>query len=383
MTKQALPTLYSRNKDGSVQQWTIEIDGASYRQSYGKQGGKIVTKAWTTCETKNVGKSNETTPEEQCLLEAKAIWDKKIKSNYFEDVAEIDNGFLEPQGAKPNAKYIDKVDWSTKPIVDYKLNGVQCTNTIKDARSRGNEVFHAIPHIQEELATVFAKFPAAYIQGELFNPKYVNDLGAITEIVSVVRGPSDITSKLLEQSKAIVEYHVYDGYGFHGTTKDSSGLDRRIALEQLIKDNKFKYIKLITYKRCSSFAEMKKYADAYIAQGGEGVIIRDVTAPYCHGKTSALLKYKKLESAEFEVLEIEEGDGDWKGCAKAVWIRVPTGISIQRSKANVKGTMEHLREVYKNREDYVGKIITVEFQELSTDGLPLTPYTDLLPRDYE
>lgn len=383
MKNMKYPALYKRNSNRSIQVWWIETEGAKYRTSTGKLDGKIVTTEWRECEPKNLGKANETSGEIQATMEAEACIVKQLKSNYFKSIEDIDTGFLPPQLAKPCKEYIEDVDWAAGQIVDQKLNGIACVITRHGAFSRKNEIFYAIPHILEDLEAFFERFPNAYLHGELYNEKHVNELNKIAELVAVTRKEKDITPELLEKSRAITEYHLYDGYGFLGLTAEENGYNRRMALTALFSAENFKFVKPVKYTTCFSFEQMKKYADDYIASGGEGVIIRDPKAPYHHKRTKSLLKFKKFESEEFKVISVEEGSANWKGCAKFVWCENPKGIREQKFKSNISGTQSDLRKAFENCDSYIGKMITVDFQEYSPYLTPLIPYTNLLVRDYE
>ena len=84
--KKSFPTLYARGKKKKVLIWNIEVDGGKYRTITGAEGAKQVTSAWTVCEAKNVGRSNETTPEQQAMAEAASKWTaKRDKEHYFEE----------------------------------------------------------------------------------------------------------------------------------------------------------------------------------------------------------------------------------------------------------------------------------------------------------
>jgi DNA ligase-1 len=48
----------------------------------------------------------------------------------------------------------------------------------------------------------------------------------------------------------------------------------------------------------------------------------------------------------------------------------------------MKGSIENRIEMFKKAETYVGKEITVRYQELSEDGIPIFP-VGLAIRDYE
>ncbi len=181
----------------------------------------------------------------------------------------------------------------------------------------------------------------------------------------------------------MVQYHIYDGYGFDLLTVESIGECRRLELFEAFHHYNSPYIFTITFTWCDTFEKMKKFAEKYIAKGGEGVIIRNPKASYQHKRTKDLLKYKKSESEEFEVLYFEEGDADWAGCAKAVWCKLPDGLKDDKFKSNLRGTQEELREVLKHPEKYIGQMIIVDFQEYSPFNTPLIPFTSLLVRDYE
>lgn len=91
------PTLYSRASNGSIQEWTIKVYGHQYWTESGQYGGKITISAPTTVSGKNIGRSNETTAEEQALKDAEAKWKKQKKTGYFEDINDIDNmSYVEP-----------------------------------------------------------------------------------------------------------------------------------------------------------------------------------------------------------------------------------------------------------------------------------------------
>jgi hypothetical protein len=75
--KKVFPVLYKYSTKGVAQQWQIIVDGDSFYSIDGQVGGKLTTSAPTICKPKNVGRSNETTAEQQSLLEAEAKFLKK------------------------------------------------------------------------------------------------------------------------------------------------------------------------------------------------------------------------------------------------------------------------------------------------------------------
>lgn len=75
-----LPTLYKIKK--KVLQWEIETrhspEYSEYIITHGQKDGKLQTTSTMVTQGKNLGKANETSIQEQCDLEAKALWQKQI-----------------------------------------------------------------------------------------------------------------------------------------------------------------------------------------------------------------------------------------------------------------------------------------------------------------
>lgn len=86
-----LRKIYKKTNTDKIQEWQIEVDGNKYRIITGQKGGKKIISEWTICYGKNIGKINETTPEQQTLSEAIALRTKKLNADYVEEIDEIFN----------------------------------------------------------------------------------------------------------------------------------------------------------------------------------------------------------------------------------------------------------------------------------------------------
>lgn len=385
------PILYKKNTNGTINQWEIVAKDDYFFTISGHKDGKLVESKPTHCESKNTGKANETTAAEQSVKEAEAKWKKKKKEKYVEDINDIDNSFfVEPMLAKKWEDHKNKIYKKSEkyknyvfPVyVDKKFNGVRCELHSKGAFSRKGEQFFAIPHIINSAQSLINKNPNLILDGELYNYDKRQHLNRITEIVSVVRKAKDINFDLLEESKEIVQYHVYDGYNFDDDeygyiSTETKFSTRKKALKKLLKN--LNYIFCVESEIAYTEEEVDTILQRHINDGEEGAIIR-IDGPYENKRSDKLLKYKKMEDAEFEIVNIEEGNGNWKGCAKKIWCKLDNGNTF---KSNIRGTQEFCKNVFNNKDDYIGKIITVEFQGYSEYGVPQIPYTSLIVRDYE
>ena len=101
-----LPTLYKFDTKGKLREWTMVIEQDSFHAVKGLVGGKLTEDKPRFCEAKNVGRSNETSPEQQAENEAQSKWQKKIDSGYGETEEQAkEKKFYEPMLAH---KYEDR-----------------------------------------------------------------------------------------------------------------------------------------------------------------------------------------------------------------------------------------------------------------------------------
>jgi ATP-dependent DNA ligase len=211
-----LPTLYKRASTGKIQEWTIGVEKSTIITIHGQVDGKKQTTQDVIKEGKNLGKSNETTAEEQALAEATAKWEGKIKKGYVEDANRAEAGEKDIDGgydcmlAHKFRDHGHKIKYPayTQP----KLNGHRCLAIIEDGVctlwSRTRKPITSSPHIIKELEQVF---PAGshHIDGELYNHAYKDKFEELASLIRQVV-PSDNHTE--------IQYHVYDisaeGSGF-------------------------------------------------------------------------------------------------------------------------------------------------------------------------
>jgi ATP-dependent DNA ligase len=129
----------------------------------------------------------------------------------------------------------------------------------------------------------------------------------------------------------------------------------------------------------NNLEDIKRLHAEYVADGYEGLILRNKAGLYKVGHRSAdLQKYKEFMDDEYKIVGFKEGDGVEKGCV--IWVcETKKG---QTFSVRPRGTHEERIEAFKKASSQVGKKLTVRFQELTDDGLPRFP-VGLAIRDYE
>jgi len=367
----SLPTLFSRTSTGAVQTWQMIVDGNQYYVISGQQDGKKVQSEPTICEAKNIGRANETTPEEQAELEARARWDKKVKTGYTIDIDKIDSctSFVEPMLAKNFEDRLDKIDWDEGVFVQNKYNGARCVATYDGERvrltTRKGEEYISIPHIAKDLEKFFADYPEAVLDGELFSYDYRQKLN---ELMSIVRKTKKITDADLKKSEEMVRFYIYDCYNL-GTATDACNKYsvRKARLDELLPKYS-KYYRAVETEMAHSLDEVRAIFNKYVDDGQEGVIVRVPSSPYEHKRSSYLLKWKPLEDDEATIVEITEGKGNWAGTGKIITLNWNGKIFD----ATFKGTMEQGAKFLKEKHKWIGR--EVKFQYNGLTGLQIPNY---------
>jgi DNA ligase-1 len=305
-----LPTLYSRTSTGAVQQWTIEIEGDSYRTHFGQIDGKQQTTEPTLCKAKNEGKANATTAQEQALKDAKALWKKKKDSGCFENIADIDTAlFTEPMLAK---KYEDYIDDIVFPVYSQpKLDGIRCIARKDGLWSRNGKKFVSVPHIEKALEGVFKLHPNLVLDGELYCDKFSNDFNAICSLVKKTKP----TTQDLEDSAASIQYHIYDA-DIKERMFSERYMDITIILgvENILESNVIKFVDTVCCLDCEHINEMY---EKYVNEGYEGQMVR-LDKPYENKRSKSLLKRKEFQDKEYVIIDIIEGEGNRAGGAGAM-----------------------------------------------------------------
>jgi DNA ligase-1 len=123
---------------------------------------------------------------------------------------------------------------------------------------------------------------------------------------------------------------------------------------------------------------MKELHAAYVAEGYEGIMLRNKAGLYKNSRSADLQKYKCFESEEFEIINYKQGEGQEGGCV--IWVcKTSEGKTFN---CRPRGTREDRIELFKNGDKYVGKKLTVRFQELTYYKVPRLP-VGITFRDYE
>ena len=152
--------------------------------------------------------------------------------------------------------------------------------------------------------------------------------------------------------------------GIHTLKDRKSYLQRQIGT--VYAKEKLKYLKLIRYEPelLPSDKVLKESHDRWVAQGYEGIMIKDTDSLYSFGRDWSVMKYKAFFDADCPVIGLQEGTGKHEGKLGSFLVDY-NGVDVRVG----SGLNDELREqIWANKDSHIGRIIEVRYQEETPDG---------------
>lgn len=367
------PFIYKLSSFKKTLIWYLERDENSYRTISGQVGGNLTTSAWTICESKNVGKKNETSAQGQAHKECVSKYENKLsKGSYFINPSLITNfSYVKPMLAETYYSEITDPESTISSIksnipslnefkegyiLEPKIDGVRCIFSKEGPFSRKGDSIIGVPHIVKDLNLFFKENPDVILDGEIYNHNL--EFNIINGTVR--RNPKEDTAgqKLV---RASLNYFVYD------VVNELDYIERRLLINSYFEQYSFSYLKNLSKLgiRVNSKEEVDKTHSLLVNQGFEGGILRKLYSKYQQGKRSKnLLKVKQFTDAEFIIVDVIEGNGNNKGMAAKLKILV----GDKEVFPNMTGPWEFCKKVLDNKEQYIGGEVTVKYFGVTPDG---------------
>lgn len=236
----------------------------------------------------------------------------------------------------------EKEKYISEPFyVQPKLDGVRLIVSKSGCFSRTGKPVSGVEHLAKGLED------GEYLDGECYAPHMTFE---------------KITS-MFKMNPHQLEFHVFDYFDLKRPYLTFEERKSRITVDTFLVKSK---------------SDVKGYHDLFVNQGYEGMMIRDPASVYEIGKRSNyLLKYKSFQTEEYLIVDVKEGTGREKGAA--IWV---CKVGDHTFSVRPEGTVESRKRMFEEKDAYVGKDLTVKFQNVTALGIPRFP-VGLVVRDYE
>lgn len=364
------PPLYKKNASGKTLMWKIWIETKNNTTYIISTSGFVGGKIKDPTEREITAKGGRT-PIEQAILEADRKHLDKIEKEGFAPetsastaAATAPQQHIRPMLAK---EYTPDSPWVRFPgFVQPKLDGHRCLASITSdgsikLESRTGKEIENLEHIKKTLQEIYEQngLPSTfYFDGEL----YTMDI-PFQELSGLLRKKT--MTKTEKTASQQIRYFIYDCIDL--TLPDLTNQDRHSILAQIITPaiSSETPLTLVATEIVHTPEEVDAALKRYLAEGFEGLMYRNMDAPYkIDGRSSDLLKYKLFKDAEFRIVGFKEGKGTNKGAV--IWqVVTDAGVVVD---VVPNGTIADRRKLFKQAASYIGKMLTVEFFDYTEDG---------------
>jgi ATP-dependent DNA ligase len=286
----------------------------------------------------SVSRTNVKTGYEKAIARAQTIWNNE-KTKCTQILPMLAN------------KWEDRQKYISEPFyVQPKLDGVRLLVSKDGGISRTGKIVPGTEILGRGL------MEGEYIDGEAYDSSM-----SFEELTSTFK-----TDPLK------LKFHVFDYFDMKNPELPFS--DRMIQVRGLTNS----HYEIVETFLVQKHTDMQSFHDMFMSQGYEGTMIRDCNSVYEIGKRSNyLLKYKDFQTDEYEIVDVKEGTGREKGAA--IWV---CKVGDHKFSAKPEGTLESRKKYLQDKDKYIGKQLTVRYQNLTTLGIPRFP-VGVAVRDYE
>ncbi len=402
------PTLISKSKNEGEKIWNIKVkelkDSYEITTKYGLKGKKLRKSKKIIKSFKENKKKGITTLKKFVESQVEELYNKKLKEgynkiknekeiqNYLESDTEKENENInkKKENLKINVRKLKNINNKIENIkskkhypmlaYDYKkksdkvifpcfiqpkLDGVRALGIGNQLYSRNGNIFPTLEHIKKELEE---NKDNLILDGEL----YTDDIN-FEKIVGLVRKNNKSKEEEIDSLK--IYFNIFDYID-----ENLSFEKRLIKLTEFFSKNNFKYLKFVKTEICNKKELIEKYLDNFINEGYEGIIIRNGNGKYEENiRSNNLLKLKRFIDEEFEIINYTTpSEGKEIGCV--IWeCKTKEG---KKFTVRPEGNYKERKKLYKEGKKYIGKMLTVRYQELTNDKIPRFP-VGVCIRDYE
>lgn len=413
--------LFKLDSKNRIRVWSVKVKRENesspffnYTVLSGLLDGKLKKQVTVIKEGKNLGKANETSPNEQAVLEATSNFNKKLDQGYKEvNVDETDSNYkdklyaalvklgktdaagrIKPMLAKPYkmTNTLRREMRAGNVYAQLKYDGIRClTRITNDGKIEfytrgGKEHAKRIPALEQLTTELFQNM---LIKTELNNKKVYNldgnyikpgDTFFDGELYSHDLTFQQITAAVKAPHKhpiwvSRIFYKIYDMP--LEDMPQSLRLKKMMRLRQMPTNSNKRY-EFVTSTLVHDEDNLNAIHTDAVSRGYEGLILRIADGEYQPNKrSSSLIKVKLFDEDEFEIVNVYEAEKE-PGCAMFSCV-TDKGLQFE---TRPMGSQAIRNQYLQDKNNIIGKQATVKYFGYTDEGLPRHAHAKTV-RDYE
>lgn len=263
-------------------------------------------------------------------------------------------------------KYFDKPEYveGKKFAITTKIDGGRIIALKENGKvsfyTRAGQKYEGLVDLELEMQE---KIPDGYcLDGEitLLNNEGIPSKEAYKQAMKITRADGE---------KHRVKMLVFDAMTaeeFRTQKCTKSWTERRAFVESLFQWVPLEYFELLPVLYVGEDTSMvTKLLNEAIVNQQEGIMINICDAPYEFKRTNSLLKVKKMQTMDLEIVGFEEGEGRLAGTLGAILVRYKNGNTVKVG----SGFSDELRkQIWQHPLRYHGAIVEIQYFEETTNA---------------
>ena len=285
-------------------------------------------------------------------------------------------------------------------FVQPKLDGLRCVSYATHGtgtggagvalQSRTGAFFTGLPAIAAALRPYLSQHPNIVIDGELYT-----DQMPFEELAGLIK-KKKITDDDVDRLKK-VKYHVYDIYD--RTLPDMPYSERIAVLAAAVRrcgcvandtltasarmlrsdTEAATVVVLVRTEKVAVLAEFRRLFAEFVEAGYEGIMLRNAAGVYrANYRSNDLQKYKEFMEEEYRIIDFTQGEG--RDAGAVIWVCETADGKVFTLRP--RGSFDQRRAWFSDGDKYIGKYVTVIYQELTEEGKPRFPVGKSLREGY-
>ena len=297
---------------------------------------------------------------QQCS-ESQEKWMRKILAKNISigistaSINEVSPGFI-PTFEVALAQKFEFKRMNGPVYVEPKLDGIRCLAIVNDGQAKlFTRAGKPLTNFDNTIGKELSKLKDGCYDGEIMGKDF-------TDLMRQVYRKENVNVD--DSYFAIFDYLPLDEWE---TKKGKSNLiKRKNILDTIFLENTFVFLTQVSCIRLDDPTEgsLKEIHDSCVEKGYEGIMIKDPDSFYSFGRDWSVMKYKAFFDADCVVIDLKEGTGKHEGKLGSFLVDY-NGIEVNVG----SGLNDELRElIWKDKNEYIGRIIEVRYQEETPDG---------------
>jgi ATP-dependent DNA ligase len=296
----------------------------------------------------------------------KRVLNKDLKCNCSEKTFnKIYPGLIPVFEVMLAAKMDEKYEWKLPALAEAKYDGTRLLAFVEN----GKVIYYSRSGKPSDFCNGIFDDELVRIEKEVGYPFVMDGEALASSFTETLNAKGSKGKKGSDEAKENLRFYCFDMLSMEewlSQTCERDQMLRSMDIAGLLDDSFEKLIKS-KYRFCHTREEIRAFYDEMLAEGYEGLIIKDPSAMYEWKRSKSWTKWKPVIDVDLKITGFYEGEKGKRTYGTLAGIYVEgydeNGNFIKSACGSGFNDIQR-REIWDNREKYYGKMVMLEAQEL-------------------